>query len=232
MTGRLFLHIGTHKTGSTSFQAFLQDNRPTLIARGQRPVLEAGHGPFAGRFRANLAGLAHLHLRPDLVTGARVRGEVPPPLPPAGRAAAEDRIVARLVTLDAPVVILSSEMFCFLRSADEQAALGRMFGRLGRELRVVVAFRDPADWRDRWVRQLARNPAVPKALGAVPEHRRADGAWYYDTEAIRRFWSGLAPVTEIDYDAEPDMVTALARSMEIDMTGLARSGRRNVTAAT
>lgn len=231
MTGRLWLHVGCHKTGSTSFQAFLMQNRAALIKRGQRVVLEAGFGPFEGRRRANLARLAHLHMRPGLVTGARVRGEVPPPLPPAARAAAEDRLIGRLAGLDAPDLILSSEMFCFLRTPAEQAAIAAMLARTGRGIRVVVAFRDTDAWRASWQAQLALNPAVIAALAAQPAARRADGDWYYDKDAIRAFWSAIAPVTEIDYDAEPDMVTALARVMGVDMDGLVLPARQNVTAA-
>jgi hypothetical protein len=40
---RLFLHVGTHKTGTTSFQSYLADNRTRLCQEGVAVATERHH---------------------------------------------------------------------------------------------------------------------------------------------------------------------------------------------
>lgn len=72
--GRLILHIGTQKTGSTSFQESLRSNTGTLAARGTGTVSEtfvARSGQKRERY--NLAALSDLFVRQAVPTIYRVR---------------------------------------------------------------------------------------------------------------------------------------------------------------
>ncbi len=73
MTGRLLLHIGTHKTGSTTLQHVLRRNRSALRRCGVAAIeFPAGFGDLARRRAADPALVAELRaaLRPALETDA------------------------------------------------------------------------------------------------------------------------------------------------------------------
>lgn len=68
---KLFLHVGTHKTGTTSFQAYLLDNRARIRSQGVAVATEKH--PKLG-LMANCFSLPNTVLRPALMTIARMTG--------------------------------------------------------------------------------------------------------------------------------------------------------------
>jgi hypothetical protein len=61
---RLFLHAGTHKTGTTSLQKLLFDRRRDIAARGVQVVLDH---PSAGReMPANCRSIANAFVRQEV----------------------------------------------------------------------------------------------------------------------------------------------------------------------
>lgn len=225
---RLVLHIGTHKTGSSSFQRSLQRNAGALIDRGVRPLRERIPGREAPPLRrANATGIAHLFLRPELQTGARIRGEVPA-LTQKEKAQRRAALAARIARMDEETVLISAEVFCFLRTEDEQESLRAFVAATGRRVETLAVFRNDAEWRKSWADQLAKDARVSRALDEAADGPGHDlrGEWIFDRGAIRGFWAPFG-LREIDYDACPNIVAALYGALGIDPEGLAIDFRLN-----
>lgn len=82
---KIFIHLGTHKTGTTSFQQFMLERQSWLRQQGIEPYIETREGTE----NPNCYALVHDLLRADAMTTSRYAGSVP--LPSAIR-------VARLTT--------------------------------------------------------------------------------------------------------------------------------------
>lgn len=95
MTRTLYLHIGSHKTGTTSIQKFLAGNIALLAERGV-------HYPVS----SNALNLGGVMADIDLIGGEDDN-------PRAGRKRAQN-VVDNILSSDAPVVIGSTESFSYL----------------------------------------------------------------------------------------------------------------------
>ena len=208
MTRRtLFVHIGTHKTGTTSFQSALAERYYRLRARGTHVYMD----DLRGQRVVNAVPTAHSVFRPSLRTPSRRAGVVG-----RGGVFVRARVMARmhrfLADDDAARFVVSAEAFCFARDDAERDRVRRLFERPGIEIVPLLCLREPAGWRRSWTAHLDR--FEPKFRGS-PGRGRDDirGDWYYDTEAIRDFWSAVGDLRVIDYDAEVaargDVVPAL-----------------------
>lgn len=128
----IVLHIGTHKTGTTSIQSFLETHRGRLLRQGVHVYCGAlGHG---SHIELPLAAL-----RPDRTIPARegLRRVVD-----AGfRAHVAAHVQSFLALSPARNVIFSAEGLSYLRHVDELAFLSRLFE--GRRVQVVVYLRNP-----------------------------------------------------------------------------------------
>lgn len=229
--GRLILHVGTHKTGTTSFQESLKVNAGALAARGIGAVSESFDDQAgAVRYRYNLMDLADLFIRPEIETGHRIRKGA---RPPAGLRAAVARAgwARRLARRPERDLIVSSESLCFLRSPQEARRIRRFIAGVRRKPVILLVTRNPDDWRASWTAQLGANRRVHKALAAADPSLRIDAPWYYDLAAIREFWGKLGDLREIDFDAvmaeERNIVPHLYRAAEIDPDGLDLEVRLN-----
>ena len=207
---QLVLHIGTHKTGSTSFQKSMRKNADALVSLGVRPILSPvfQNGKRVSGKRANHVHFLHLVLRPEVLSGARFRGEVPV-LSDQQRRRQLDRLAQRLADFEDETLLLSAEGLCFLRNADEQALLRRFLKGVGREVRTMVVFRNEADWRTRWENQLIKEGGgFYEIVRAEPDDVSILGDWYFDKREIQEFWSPFG-LCQINYEAHPNIVEAL-----------------------
>ena len=223
------LHIGTHKTGTTSFQHFLEDNERPLLSQG---VLALADRPpdEPGRFhRFNMTATAHHFLRPDLVTLARLELPLRQPGDVDG-CEFESLLIRRINESPCSKIVASAEAFCFMRTEQEFDHLAQFLGRLNRRARIFVVFREEADWRRSRLNQVSRSPSLSEAIKAgLPDNQRVTADWYFDKAAIRRFWRGLGELVELDYDAETDICVALAARMGIHTGPLHFGPRQNVS---
>ena len=225
---RLFLHIGTHKTGTTSFQESLLKNAPALIARGLRPIREPRmrQGIKRPGLRASLFTFAELFMRPDLLTGARFRQNVPNLTPPQRRNRLKV-MAKRLNTLDDPALLLSTEALCFLRTPTEQNLMREFLAGIDRDVTTLVTFRSTGDWRASWLSQLAKSPDLFDAVHARPPENRITADWYFDKNAIRQFW-GPFGLREFSYEQADDMLDVLYGELGIVAGELAPMRRLNL----
>jgi hypothetical protein len=97
-------------------------------------------------------------------------------------------------------------------------------------VRFFVVFRQEAEWRRSWLNQVSRSPALSEAIKTgIPDVRRVTADLYFDQAAIRRFWSRLGELVELDYGMHHDIRVNLAHKMGIDTRQLRFGDWQNVT---
>lgn len=224
---RLILHVGTHKTGTSSFQKSLKQNRIHLLERGVRTFSEAALNPDSTEQRTfNLVRLGHLFLRRSLRTSPRLRGFVPD-LDDEMRAERIAKSADAINNVPQRMVIMSAESFCFLRTVQEKARLQDFIVRTGREVTVLLVLRDEVSWRSSWANQLGKLNGLRAALDAQADANRIDADWYFDRAAIVDFWSDFDLQT-LQYGDSDNIVDDLFRRIGVDTTGLKTNLRANV----
>lgn len=203
--GTLWLHVGTHKTGTTSIQEAIAQRRDALAAAG-----------VAVWPQGNAQDLANHFIRPSLWTIPRLLGISAP---------IDHEIFDELaVRMDEargphPDLLISSQEFCMMRDALEAYVLKSTLRQVFDRVVPIVAFRDVDDWRASRADELNRI-GMWERQDALPDALSSDGNWYYDPPAVRRFWAQIGPVVEIDYDAaraaEGSILPAFARALGRD----------------
>ena len=184
---RLFVHIGTHKTGTTAFQHWLREHEIELRQR-------FGLGVYQGAFPNNReVGLACARPERSLPT----RG-IDQWVDPEWRRHVADLVTAQL-SRDEDLV-LSAEVLSFLRHDDEVGRLAEMFG--DRETLIIVTLRNPEGFLHSWTGHLTRDEY---RLSADPSSFAYVGAdsWLVDYPALLSAYRnvfGPAKVRVIDYD--------------------------------
>lgn len=216
--GRIVFHIGTHKTGTTSFQKSLQKNRKILLSRGVRPILaqKFRNGQRIPGRKAQHNQFVNMLLRPEIKSGARVNGSVPN-LSPRERLRRLDRLSERLSAFGEDTLIISAEGLCFLRTSDERNLLLKFLNRINREVQTLVVFRDTKTWEESWRNQLMKNHGTVFDVASA-EHEEVSilGKWYFDKEKIREFWSPFN-LTEIEFDKSSNIVDSIYKELNLSV---------------
>ena len=163
----LLLHIGRHKTGSTSLQAWLADAAPVLRERGFQVITRQDYAAASRvtptrRLQTNLYDLTQMFARPGLISGPRVRGEAPR-LSRDEKLDAAQAVNACLHAQPGGTLIMSSEGFSILRTPEEGEPVRALFD--GFDLRVMMIDRE----RESWIR------SYRQTLAFLDAHRPADG---------------------------------------------------------
>lgn len=216
----LYLHIGTHKTGTTSFQELMREQADDLRAHGVEPWCTRDGV-------SNAWQLAHHFLREDLPTPMRLRGLSS--IKPGG---GMQQFVRHVEKSGRPAHLVSSEAFCFARSPAESEALKIELQDLFSWIRPIVVFRAASDWRRSWLMQLTKME-VAAAIKAVSEHNRVSADWYFDQSAITAFWQEIGLLTVIDYDQEmarnASILPALLSAIGLSDLPIRKDYKRNVS---
>jgi hypothetical protein len=193
MVRQVVLHIGTHKTGTTSLQQFLRDHADTLLA-------EAGIDYPSGLVIPTAhAELPLLAVRRERLWPARIR--LPETQLPAWLAAAEVHVRQLLRSARHEVVALSHEDLSYVRFEDELAHLRDLLGDV--PVHVVVFLREPRSFLASYRAQLAATGFDPSPDPTSFAYLEAD-SWLVDNEGLldgyRRTF-GAGNVEAFDYDA-------------------------------
>lgn len=200
--GTLWLHVGTHKTGTTSIQEAVSQRRDALEAAGVALWPES-----------NAQELANHFIRPSLWTIPRMAGISAPV-----DTAVFDELAVRMDEArgNASDLFISSQEFCMMRDALEAQVLKGTLRQVFDRVVPIVAFRDVDDWRASRADELTRMDMWERQ-DMLPDALSSDGDWYYDPASVRRFWAQIGEVVEIDYDAvlrrDGSILPAFARAL-------------------
>jgi hypothetical protein len=192
MAESIVLHVGTHKTGSTSLQHFLYDHRDTLLA---------SHGidyPPGLVIPASHAELPLLAIRSGRMWPARLR--FPETQDPRWLAAAAAHVREVLTNARQPVSVLSHEDLSYVRYDDELADLRSVLG--DRPARVVVFLRDPERFLTSYRAQLVAT-GFPVSDDPTSFAYVERGSWLVDhASLLAAYRSAFGPenVEVIDYE--------------------------------
>lgn len=187
------LHIGLHKTGSSSIQAFLSLQRDLLHSNGLN-FYTGMHDP------ANHVELHVAAMRPDrystfkLKTGLSGTREY--------RDAVRTHILAQQQAYPAETLVFSGEGTSLLAHADELRSLHEL---LPQPVRVVAYLRNPQDYVASHRSQLAGSGFGYLADDPASILFLGEGTWLTDYEArLKEFRLVFGPenVLTFDYDAE------------------------------
>lgn len=186
------LHVGTHKTGTTSIQQLLRDQNDDLLATVGARYPEGFLIPVVH------TELPLLTIRPDRTWPARLR--FPETSRRSWQMAAEAHVRSQVGAPDPEVLVYVHEDLSYLRFDDE---FDRLRGLLaGRTVDVVVCLREPAAFLRSYRSQLEGTGFEPSADPTSFAYLEAD-SWLLDHDAIvsgyRRAF-GEAHVTVLDYD--------------------------------
>jgi hypothetical protein len=215
------LHIGTHKTGSTSLQRFLRDENGGALASVGARFPEGVIHPD------NHLELQILAMRPERRTEA-ARRRHPETLEPAWIRSTEDRVRAEIA--GGGTIVYSAETLSYLRFPDELdrllALLSGAGGSGGTDVQMVMYTRDPAAFLRSYTLTLR---LLGVDLSADPESNAyvQPDTWLVDYASRIALWErflGAERVTVLDYDAlvaaEGSVIPSFARVLGIEPAAL------------
>lgn len=209
---RLFVHIGTHKTGTKSIQSFLESAQSQLVERGCRFYL----GLQGNRTCHGELGLAAL--RGDRDSFARRRF-------PAARGAAYVERVRRHVAeylqrVPEEAVIFSNEDLSYLRFADELATLSDVLGRQ-HLVTIVVFLRQRCDFLRSYRQQILSVPGRQVSDDTRSAFYVEPDSWLTDYDALLNAYGqefGHENIRALDYDvtvsSDGNVLPAFLRAIE------------------
>ena len=207
--GRVILHIGTLKTGTTSFQRWFADNETAITAA-------TGARWFRGAF-PDAREIAAVCIDEGRQTPAMALGFFPErgtaewdTWAGSVRQSVRDQIDAS----DKPLVV-SCEALCLLRTPTEMQRLGELFDPA--TTHIVLTLRSPegflASWKQHLEHDFFRRSSDTSSFAYVNED-----SWLVDYAQLRRAYESAfgAPMTVIDYDdamaRDGSIIPALAAS--------------------
>lgn len=192
---RLYLHIGTHKTGSTSFQYFLRDQRAAL--------LKANKAFFDGAYETeNHLELHVAAMQQDRGSFSKVKYGI------TGTSQFRSETKARLLEFyaqhEGKDIILSAEGLTLLRYADELSALREIVSADRFEVFIILVLRNAEEYLASLKAQIIKVPGrEPSADKDSHLYIEAD-SWLADYKALKQRWRdafGQEALRIIDYDA-------------------------------
>ncbi len=208
----VFLHIGTHKTGTTSLQHFLQDQRSWLLSQG----LTA----YEGMVRKHKHTELHLFAqRPERDSFARyklLKEHEMPVLEPA--------LIDRLKKLSAEVsrgIVFSNEGLSFLRFPDEIERLARLLEVFNRPVKVIVFLRERTSFLASYTRQIYKVPGRLPTNDPTSVLYVESDTWVCDFDAMLTVYRRWFDVVVLDYDdivgKEGTIIPAFLRELSIEL---------------
>jgi hypothetical protein len=194
---RLYVHIGMHKTGSTSIQAFCSQRRDELLGRGLLyaktglvPVPSGTPEPLPHHFVVALAAASGLGTREALLRG--FDNELSAALSSLAKRENLTKLKQEIAQAGDVDVLVSSEHFWML---DETSVHGFCATFEDREIVPLIVLRNFADWWNSWY-----NTYVMFSRGT---DTLANIRWKLDVVRACQVWSrapGCDRLIAMDYD--------------------------------
>lgn len=161
MVEHAILHIGLHKTGTTSIQAFLQRKREGLLAR-DIDVYRGLYHP-GNHFELHAAALRRERMSPFKARRNVVMDD-------AACESIRDRVRGFLDRTHSTKVVFSGEGMCYLRYDDEFERLAQLVP--ARRIQIVMCVREAGAWLKSYDKEMRKHPLT------TPVTDDKDSCWY------------------------------------------------------
>lgn len=190
----IYLHIGTHKTGSTSVQQFLAEHRSKLAQYGiefyRGAIIDANHIElYLSALDKNKDFLALASLNVGSLSELRDK--------------TLQEVGGFLNRTNASHVIFSSEGLSLLRTPEELAELKNILGGSKYFVKVVCFLRDKSDFLKAYEKQIRKVPGrVPSTDPSSSLYVESD-SWLADFDSLLASYArafGEENIITIDYD--------------------------------
>ncbi len=196
------LHIGTHKTGTTSFQATLAASAASLASHGVH-VFQSGLTVFqSGRTKS--AGWSHelplISLRSELNIPLRCM------FPDSSLQSMQSQMLQDCISqMQSPArrVVASHEALSFIRTRKEVERLIEALD--GRVCKVVCVLREAESFLQSWKNQLAKTGQATSSAHFESYMNTDPDSWIVDWEELIGAYAGVLgreAVTVLDYERE------------------------------
>jgi hypothetical protein len=194
---RMFVHIGMHKTGTSSIQLMLHRNLGSGQMRDFLYPVTGREGRWASQ---------HLHL---------ARAFRYPATPYKSSAVEEtsdsflERFLGELATFEGKHIVVSSEEFCLL-SDDQVKSFGKTFE--GFELVPVIYLRNLADYFEKYYQTMIQYDFLPQPDLRNPNFKFWEDLVEANAFEISRRWATIAydgKVVVVDYDSRGNRGSAI-----------------------
>ncbi|MGD9418321.1 MAG: hypothetical protein Q7R22_005210 [Verrucomicrobiota bacterium JB025] len=206
----VYLHIGTHKTGSTSIQRWLHDNK-TLLSQNGHDIYQGIHRPD------NHVELYLSTMRPERDSFAKLkRPEIS--FDDAYTRSVSDKVRSFIAGSTANHLVFTSEGLSLLRHPDELERLKTLIGSDYDAIRIILVLRDKATFLDRYRKQLLQKKGRKPSTDYWSCLYVEDDTWLTDYEALIQVYAdafGRENLHIIDYDKQPDILPALIQAIGI-----------------
>ncbi|CAM5217460.1 hypothetical protein [Alishewanella longhuensis] len=213
----LYLHIGTHKTGSTSLQHWLNQQRPWLKQQG----LHLYRGIFTPSNHTECY-LAAMRLDRDSFS-RQARG----PFAADFYSQVKQRLAAFATKNPHLDKIITTEGLALLRFEDELVLLKDLLSPFGADIKVIVYLRNKQDflasYRAQLKKKAGRQPATAKAFWSALYVE--DDTWLTDYDSLISAYAnafGRENICIIDYDAQMaehgDIIPAFVQALGLPLT--------------
>ena len=224
----IYLHAGTHKTGSKSFQSLIAESRDDLAALGYDVFRGTHRNPrnhtelHLASQRLNRDSLAK-HNWPDMILGPEYEERV------------RQSVQSFLDASSMPHQVFSNEDLAFLRYPDELARLLHLFQRPPEDFVVVIVLRDRNDFRDSFRRQiLKKSGRLPSSNPASALYVETDSWLLHYDALVEAFRQAFGQVRIVGYDEavsrDGSVLPALLRAIDVDPASITKTDfRLNVT---
>lgn len=190
-----FIHVGTHKTGTTSIQEFLGEHRKELK--------QHGIDFYTGEYLAN----NHVELKlatigTDRMTMYKMRllGKIE--FDDTFKAATFDRVSRFMKTSRSSTLLFSSEGLSYLFHEDEIRSLKSLFEANAITAKIIMYTRNPEDFLASYAAELKKHPA-PQVITRDSFAYVGPDTWLSDYETrMNKFVQvfGAANFLHVDYD--------------------------------
>lgn len=226
MARTLHLHIGRHKTGSTSIQHMLDMNKDDLFEQGLRIVTRTDYTQLnllsrpVKKTDSNLFDLANTLLRDEILTGPRLR-QVTPILSHKEKLILAAGMNDILLALPCKALLMSAEDFSFLRTPQEGQYISCMFK--GFTLRPLLIDRDYKDWAQSYAKQTAnlRKAFIDKVGTKHTVYDFGPNSWHKDLTGLKAVFPD-ADILKYETLLKRDgsVIPAFLNWLKIDPSGL------------
>ncbi|WP_112310544.1 hypothetical protein [Pseudogemmobacter bohemicus] len=214
----IYLHIGVHKTGTTTLQAFLEQ-------RGDRLRDQGLH-----LFQGSIIASNHIELYLSCLDEGRDSLALQ-----SLKIGSLEALQQRTLPLVADHIrkahdagdhaLFTSEGLSLLRSPAELARLRVMLGGGAVPITVICALRDREDYLEAYRKQILKVPGRKPSADPKSSLYVEPDSWLADFQALLRIYGetfGREAIRVVDYDAETarsgDVLQALLRAMDLPET--------------